>query len=171
MSIIEAVESSTGYATERDAHVRSIVQQFRIIFRSIQDHSRWVERQCGVSAAQLWAMFELSAHPGIRVSELSKALSIHQSTASNMLDKLEKKGLVARKRKSSDQRVVRLYLTDKGAELVAPAPRPAHGALSRHWRTCDAHAYQRSQGRSGAALREWPWQQGKRHIINGITTE
>ncbi len=114
----------------RDEHVRAVVQSLRVIFRSVQDHSRWVEGQCGVSAAQLWAMWELLAAPGMRVSDLSRALSIHQSTASNMLDKLERKGLVQRRRGGPDHRVVRLHLTDAGASLVAEAPRPAQGALT-----------------------------------------
>lgn len=110
--------------------MRSVVQSFRVVFRSIQEHSRWVEKQCGVSAAQLWTMWELHARPGLRVSELSRALSIHQSTASNLLDKLERKDLVQRERRGPDHRVVRLYLTDKGRDLVEHAPRPAQGALS-----------------------------------------
>lgn len=114
----------------REERMRSVVQGLRVVFRSIQEHSRWVEKQCGVSAAQLWTMWELHARPGLRVSELSRALSIHQSTASNMLDKLERKQLVQRQRRGPDQRVVQLYLTDKGRDLVEHAPRPAQGALS-----------------------------------------
>lgn len=113
----------------RSEQKSAILRKFRAIFRSIQEHSRWVERQCGVSAAQLWAMWELLSNPGLRVSELSRALSIHQSTASNLLDKLEQKGLIERRRGGPDQRVVRIHLTDKGIELVERAPRPAQGAL------------------------------------------
>ena len=122
--------ANVGEGEERSEQIRSIVQAFRIVFRSIQEHSRWVEKQCGVSAAQLWTMWELQARPGLRVSELSQALSIHQSTASNLLDKLERKRLIKRERRGPDHRVVRLYLTDQGRALVEQAPRPAQGALS-----------------------------------------
>ena len=67
--------------------------------------------------------------PGLKVSELSRALSIHQSTASNMLDKLEEKKLIRRERSGPDQRVVQLYLTPQGTELLSTAPRPAQGAV------------------------------------------
>lgn len=117
-------------AAVREEWMRSVVQGFRLVFRSIQEHSRWVEKQCGVSAAQLWTMWELHARPGLRVSELSRALSIHQSTASNLLDKLERKQLIQRERRGPDHRVVRLYLTAQGRELVEHAPGPAQGALS-----------------------------------------
>ncbi len=47
-----------------------------------------------------------------------------------MLDKLQHKGLVYRDRSHNDQRIVQLYLTEKGTELLAKAPRPAQGALT-----------------------------------------
>ncbi|MHB1233487.1 MAG: MarR family winged helix-turn-helix transcriptional regulator [Burkholderiales bacterium] len=96
----------------------------------MQKHSHWVETQCGVSGAQLWAMWELLISPGLKVSELSQAMSIHPSTASNLLDKLEKRGLVKRERKGPDQRVVRLFLTTEGLEIINRAPRPAQGVLT-----------------------------------------
>lgn len=54
--------------------------------------------------------------PGFKVTELAKAMSIHHSTASNMLDKLAKKGLIVRERTSQDQRVVTVTLTPDGIE-------------------------------------------------------
>lgn len=109
---------------------QAILKNFRIIFRSAQAHSRWVEKESGLSAAQLWMMWELFNEPGLTVSGLARALSIHQSTCSNMLDKVQHKELVTRKRSTADQRVVRLYLTEKGTALLAKAPRPAQGTLT-----------------------------------------
>jgi DNA-binding MarR family transcriptional regulator len=109
---------------------QTILKNLRIIFRSTQVHSRWIEKESGLSAAQLWMMWELFNEPGLTVSRLAKALSIHQSTCSNMLDKIQKKELVYRERSTTDQRVVRLYLTEKGFTLLAKAPRPAHGTLT-----------------------------------------
>lgn len=114
----------------RDQQARNVVQPLRIVNRAMQEHSRWAERQCWVSAAQLWALLELAAQPGLRVSELSQALALHQSTTSNLLDKLEKKALVERQRGGPDQRVVQVYLSDAGQEIVARAPQPAQGAVS-----------------------------------------
>lgn len=116
--------------TVRDRQARAVVQQLRIVYRAMQEHSRWVERQCGVSAAQLWALWELRNRPGLRVSELSQALSLHPSTTSNLLDKLEKKGLVERRRGGPDQRVVQVSVSPAGEALIRRAPRPAQGAIS-----------------------------------------
>jgi len=66
----------------------------------------------------------------MKVSELAQALSIHASTASNLLDKIEKAGLIRRERNSADQRVVRLYLTNAGKKALGKAPQPLTGILT-----------------------------------------
>jgi DNA-binding MarR family transcriptional regulator len=106
-----------------------VLKQFRLIFKAVQQHSQWVETHCGVTSAQLWALWELSKSPGLKVTELAKAISIHHSTASNMLDKLENKGLIVRERTSQDQRVVTLMLTPSGVELLNQVASPPQGIL------------------------------------------
>lgn len=106
-----------------------VLKNFRIIFKSAQQHSRWVESQCGASGAQIWALSELAAHPGWRVTELANAMSLHQSTTSNLLDKLDKKGLIRRERDNEDQRAFRLFLTKEGEELFQRAPKPGMSLL------------------------------------------
>lgn len=114
----------------RQNRMHNITKQLRVVFRAVQSHSKTVERQCGLSSAKLWMMWELFANPGLKVSELAKALTIHPSTCSNMLDQLEDRELVRRDRSRVDQRAVHLYLTEKGTNLLAKAPRPAQGTLS-----------------------------------------
>ncbi len=108
-----------------------ILKDLRILFRASQAHAKWVEKECGLSSAQLWMMWELFNSPGAKVSELATILSIHPSTCSNMLDKLQAKKLVRRERNNpTDQRVVELNLTEAGIKLLATAPRPAQGVLA-----------------------------------------
>ncbi|MEJ2033422.1 MAG: MarR family winged helix-turn-helix transcriptional regulator [Deltaproteobacteria bacterium] len=114
----------------RDEQTASVLQNLRILVQAIQAYSKWVEKQVGISATQLWVMDELAVNTEMRISGVAKALSIHQSTSSNLLDKLERKGLVARKRGGPDQRVVRVYLTEQGSALLARVPRPAHGPVT-----------------------------------------
>lgn len=127
--IQENVPTLSTEMGRRDERVRTVVQSLRIIFGSIQAHSHWIEQQCGVSAVQLWAMRELSFAPGLKVTELALVLSVHPSNCSSMVDKLRKKGFVRKQRIGPDQRVVRLYITPKGQELLDAAPRPVQGAL------------------------------------------
>jgi DNA-binding MarR family transcriptional regulator len=109
---------------------QTITQQLRILFRAVQAHSRQVEKTCGLSSAQLWMLYEVSLSNGVSVSDLATRLSLHRSTSSNMLDKLEKKNLITRDRNRADQRTVQIYLTESGKELLDLAPSPPEGYLS-----------------------------------------
>jgi DNA-binding MarR family transcriptional regulator len=107
----------------------TVLQQFRELFRVSQQHFQRIESNCGVSGAQLWALSELEAAPGLTVSGLARALSIHLSTSSNLLDKLEAQELIRRQRNSLDQRVVQIYLTNAGQQLLRKAPMPVEGVI------------------------------------------
>lgn len=106
-----------------------VLKKLRIVIRAAQRHSAWVETQCGVSGAQLWVMQELSDSPGLRVGEIATRLAIHQTTTSNLLDALEKRGFVVKARDPKDQRAVRLSLSESGKKLLMAAPKPARGLL------------------------------------------
>jgi DNA-binding MarR family transcriptional regulator len=115
-----------------DAAARRLatLQKIRIVLRAAQQHSAWVEKQCGVSGAQLWLMAELAEQGGMRVGALARTLAIHQTTTSNLLDELVKRALVSKQRDPDDQRAVLVSLTAAGAALLAAAPKPARGLLA-----------------------------------------
>jgi DNA-binding MarR family transcriptional regulator len=106
-----------------------ILKKLRIVVRAAQRHSQWIEKQCGVSGAQLWIMQELHDQPGLRVGELAAKLAIHQTTSSNLVDALRKRGYLVKERDPVDQRVVNLKLSDEGLAVLMKAPTPARGLL------------------------------------------
>lgn len=108
-----------------------VLEQFRIIFRSIKRHYQNVERRAGVTGAQLWALSQIASHPGMQVGELARALAIHQSTASNLLRSLEQHAFVRRERLARDQRTVQLVATAKGRHVLTRAPQPLIGVLQQ----------------------------------------
>jgi len=121
-----------------DARMLEVLQQFRILLRSIKRHYKWVEKRSGLAGAQLWALSEVAARPGLKVTELAQRLALHQSTASNLVNRLSALGLVAKTRVSEDQRVVRLRPTIKGQRVLKQAPRPLVGVLQQALRELPA---------------------------------
>lgn len=99
------------------------------LVRTVQSGMQVIDQSHGLSGSQLWALWCISARPGLKVSELAEAMVIHHSTASNMLDKLERQGLMMRERQQDDSRVVRLKLTTAGAEIVSNTPGPLQGRM------------------------------------------
>jgi DNA-binding MarR family transcriptional regulator len=108
-----------------------VLEQFRIIVKSIKRHYQDVERRSHLKGAQLWALAQVAENPAATVGDLARALAVHQSTASNLLRALEREGLVMRERQSRDQRQVRLFATKKGLKLLKGAPRPLIGVLQQ----------------------------------------
>lgn len=107
----------------------SALLKFRLIVNSAKRHYAWIEKQCGVSGVHIWALWHLSNQPNIRVTELAEIMAIHQSTASNLIERLAADGYLKRTRSESDRRLVTLTLTAQGRLLLARAPTPAQGIL------------------------------------------
>ncbi len=105
------------------------LKALRIIISAVRHHFHAQEAACGISGAQIWILSAVAEKPGTMVSELSETLSVHISTASNMLDKLAKAGLVERWRSETDRRVVNVHLTPKGQTVLDRAPRPLSGLV------------------------------------------
>ena len=108
-----------------------VLEQFRVIVKSIRRHYQSVEARAGVSGAQLWTLAQIAGQPGCQVGELARALAIHPSTASNLVRVLSARGLVERQRRGRDLRHVQLYTSIKGRRLLATAPRPLIGVLQQ----------------------------------------
>jgi DNA-binding MarR family transcriptional regulator len=106
-----------------------VLKQFRLIYGSVRHHFRQVEETCGVSGSQLWLLHELQSAPGIGVSDLADRLSIHQTTCSQLIEKLVLRGYVVKTRSEEDQRRVGLTITPSAAKVLKDAPGPAEGLI------------------------------------------
>jgi DNA-binding MarR family transcriptional regulator len=107
----------------------AVLKSFRVIYGSVRQHFRQVQQACGVSGSQLWILNEVLHAQGIGVSDLAARLSIHQSTCSQLVDKLVRVGLLVKARGSTDQRRVLLSVTARGQRTLARSPGPAEGVL------------------------------------------
>lgn len=106
-----------------------VLKKFRVIYGSVRQHFREIEQACGVTGSQLWILHEVARSPGMGVSELADRLSIHQSTGSQLVEKLVGRGLISKERSKEDQRRVGLQVTDEASRLLKNAPGPAEGVL------------------------------------------
>ncbi len=106
-----------------------VLKQFRSIFNTVKQHFQQVENACRISGAQLWALAVVVRQPGLRVSELARAMAVHQSTTSNLVERLVDLKLVEKRRSENDQRVVHLYPLPAGIQLIGQAPQPVEGVL------------------------------------------
>ncbi len=113
----------------RNAAISEIMQSLRRIFKAIQDYSQEVSQKFGITGPQLWALKTLAANGSLPLGQLSKMMYLHPSTITGVVDRLEKKGYVARSRINEDRRVIMVQLTPKGKKIVSRAPNPIQGKM------------------------------------------
>jgi DNA-binding MarR family transcriptional regulator len=65
-------------------------------------------------------LLRLWEQDGITLSEMAEGLCVQQATVTRMLGRIESAGLVTRLNDPDDQRVSRVYLTEKGGNLLQP---------------------------------------------------
>ena len=79
-------------------------------------YSRHVQRfeAHGLFRGQTFVLRVLWQQEGLTQARLAERLDIKPATATKMLQRMEKAGFIERKPDSSDQRLSRVYLTEKG---------------------------------------------------------
>ena len=106
-----------------------VLELLRVVFRLAGNHSAQVERATGLPGAQMWALHEVAQADGLSVGELAQRLRVHQTTMSNLLNRLELGGLVRKGRSPEDQRIVQVHLAAAGRKALARSASPARGLL------------------------------------------
>jgi len=106
-----------------------VLKKFRVIYGSVRQQFRDVAQTCGITGSQLWILQEVAKTPDIGVSELAERLSIHQSTCSQLVEKLVSRNLIIKERSREDQRRVGLCLSEEASKILENAPGPAEGIL------------------------------------------
>ncbi|MBV9453724.1 MAG: MarR family transcriptional regulator [Rubrobacter sp.] len=76
------------------------------------------ERETGVSAGTWFSLMLLACKDGMSQGELSQRFEIDPSRVTRLATRLEREGLLRRERDREDNRVIRLYLTEKGRGLT-----------------------------------------------------
>lgn len=71
-------------------------------------------KTAGITAAQSGALYFLMDHDGCLLNELSRALLLDKSAITGLVDRLENKGLVDRRKTTADRRAINIYLTGAG---------------------------------------------------------
>lgn len=109
-----------------------ILISIRKIVRSINLESKKIEKDFDISIPQLLCLTHLSQCISYQttVSNLMALLSLNSSTVTGIVNRLEKKGLVARLPKQGDKRITYVALTASGLKLVDLSPNVLHNQLT-----------------------------------------
>ncbi|MBU1565661.1 MAG: MarR family transcriptional regulator [Proteobacteria bacterium] len=102
----------------------NVLISLRRIIQAIDLHSRQLARQHGITTPQLIILKQIQGQEAMTVSEVARQVSLKQATVTDILNRLEGKGLVLREKDTNDRRQVLVKETDVGKKLLKTAPSP-----------------------------------------------
>jgi DNA-binding MarR family transcriptional regulator len=102
-----------------------VMDSLRALVRALRISTRAVEKEIGISGAQLFVLQQLQGAPARSVNELAERTSTHQSSVSTVVSRLVERGMVKREPSADDARRMEISITERGMALVTAAPRTA----------------------------------------------
>lgn len=99
-----------------------LLTAIRRISHAADSHSKWVERELGITVPQLVVLAAIERLGEVTTGALAEAASLSQATVTTILDKLEAKALVSRYRSTLDRRIVHSRLSPDAQRLLEAAP-------------------------------------------------
>jgi DNA-binding MarR family transcriptional regulator len=102
----------------------NVLVAIRRIARAIDVHSKDLVRDYGITGPQLLLMQSLSESEPSTTGDLAKRIHLSNATITEIINRLEKRTYIERKRNTQDKRQVLVSLTTFGKEILKNAPPP-----------------------------------------------
>jgi DNA-binding MarR family transcriptional regulator len=117
-----SLDADSNQAASTSILTEQIIAASRRIMRAV-DLSSWrLLAEHGVTEPQLLALREAGRMGRPAVTELARAIHLSQGTVTGIIDRLERRGLMARTRDGRDRRAVHVTVTDAGRQMLNTAP-------------------------------------------------
>ncbi len=111
--------------------IDEVLVALRRVIRATDLHSKRLAKTTGLTAPQILLMQTIRDKGEVTIGELASGMSLSQATVTTILDRLEKRELVFRKRSSEDKRKVHAYLTERAVDMLKEAPTPLQDQFVR----------------------------------------
>lgn len=99
-----------------------VMKSIRRILRAVDVRSKTIARETGLTIPQIVILQAVRDLGEVTTADLSRHADLSSATTVIILEKLEARGLVTRRRSSVDRRIVHTALTETGARVLAAAP-------------------------------------------------
>ncbi len=113
---------------------QKMLAALRKITQAISSHSKNLYRKYGLTGPQLIILNDIAAREPLSVTQLARSISLSQATVTDILNRLEKKGLVVRQRDMLDRRRVMIRTTPQCNEILSQAPPALQEAFVERYR-------------------------------------
>ena len=101
-----------------------VLSSLRRVIRATDLHSKKLAKTSGLTAPQILLMHAIRSKPDATIGVIAADISLSHATVTTIVDRLEKRELLSRRRCDKDRRRVYLELTAAGEEAISQAPTP-----------------------------------------------
>jgi len=101
-----------------DRHVAEIEDLLRSVSTILKKRGRDILSNFDITPPQLDAMLVLREYGELTMGELCGKMFLACSTATDLIDRMERNGLIERVRDTADRRVIRLKVLAKGSVVI-----------------------------------------------------
>ena len=113
---------STPAADAMRTNSDNVMIALRKIIQAIDMNSKKLVKRVGLTGPQLVILQEISNHGEVTAGEIARAVSLSQATLTGILERMEKRGLLSRRRSDHDKRRVMVRITNDGRRVLEDAP-------------------------------------------------
>ena len=121
-----AQDTEVAWARRKELILANL-KMFRVTLDAVRRHAEWVETRHGISAVDLWVLWELAQSPGQRMVDLAKGMALPRSTMEPLLNGLMQRGLI--KPGESTDAAPCYLLTYDGQRIADASPQFGQGVL------------------------------------------
>lgn len=100
----------------------NVMIALRKIIQAIDMNSKKLVKRVGLTGPQLVILQEISNTGEVTAGEIARAVSLSQATVTGILERMEKSGLLSRRRNEHDKRRVMVNITATGKQVLEDAP-------------------------------------------------
>lgn len=109
----------------------------RRILRATEASARALSRETGLTTPQLMVLERLRGGAEATPTTLAQSVGVAQATATALIEKLEARGMVRRRRGESDRRQYWLSLTEAGDDALRISPDPLQRRFAASFEALD----------------------------------
>ena len=121
-------DTDVAWARRKEA-ILATLKMFRMSLDAVRRHSEWIESRHGISAVELWGLWELSQSPGQRVVDLAKSMALPRPNTESLLAGLIKQGLVKQSNAGGADVTGVFFTTAEGQRIADASPQFGQGVL------------------------------------------
>ncbi|MFP1631180.1 MarR family winged helix-turn-helix transcriptional regulator [Zhengella sp. ZM62] len=113
--------------------VQASLIALRRILRATEFNARALAKATGLTVPQLIVLEIVARNDRVAPKTIAAQAGVGQATATTLIDKLERRGLVSRTRGQRDKRIVWVSVTEEGRAVLAAAPDPLQRIFARQF--------------------------------------